>query len=348
MPDPLPTDTAWFVAGTKVMTLRGEVPIEQVHTGDRALTLSGNGSTLKPIAALRSLAIDLDRHSHPDQAAPIRIAAGAIEPGMPIRDLHVSPGLAISLEDAGARILVPAFHLVNGATITRAPMTGQVTYWQLALAEHDILMADGMAAESAVAAVAEPTARVVPLRRPDRNPNLLPGARATPSCAPIAFGADSAPLHARLLAAAQAQGHRLDPDPALTLSADGVTLPHTVLGPGHIEATLPPGTTTLLLLSRTACPADIDPRGGDIRHFGIPLASILLDGELLSLESAACAEGFLPLEGDGASRWRWTTGRSRLALPPHPHAARLELSFHADWAQYWVAPDPGDAAAGAG
>src|SRR5258707_9290655 len=78
------TGSAWFRAGTRVMTLRGEVPIEDVHTGDRVVTLSGNGSTLKPVAAILQLAVDLDRHPAPLQAAPIRIRAGAIEAGMPI------------------------------------------------------------------------------------------------------------------------------------------------------------------------------------------------------------------------------------------------------------------------
>ena len=344
MPNPVaplkPSETAWFVAGTKVMTLRGEVAIEQVHTGDRVLTLSGNGSTLKPVAAVRSLVVDLDKHPHPEQASPIRIAESAVEPGMPIRALRVSPGLALSLDDGAARVLVPAFHLLNGATITREPGAGRIEYWQVVLAEHDILMADGMAAEAGIETAAAPTGRGVPLARPDPSPNLLPGARDDTNCAPVALGAASAPLHARLLEAAEALGYRQDTDPGLTLTMDGAALPLLILGPGRYQATLPPGAAALELHSRSTTPADINPIDGDTRRFGVPVARLLHDGEALPLDGPACAAGFLAPEREGDAAWRWTTGDARITLTPQPVETTLELHIHADWARYWIAPEP--------
>ncbi|MCP1557101.1 UNVERIFIED_ORG: hypothetical protein M2438_001174 [Methylobacterium sp. SuP10 SLI 274] len=44
-------------------------------------------------------------------------------------------------------VLVPVMCLINGNTIVREPAT-QVTYWHIELDAHDILLAEGLAAES--------------------------------------------------------------------------------------------------------------------------------------------------------------------------------------------------------
>src|SRR5580704_13384282 len=89
-----------FCSGTKLMTLRGEVPVESVRAGDKALTLSGVEAPLKPVTRVRHRRIDLSRHAAPMLAAPVRVRAGAIEDGVPLRDLRVSPDHALSVEDA--------------------------------------------------------------------------------------------------------------------------------------------------------------------------------------------------------------------------------------------------------
>ena len=138
-----------FCSGTKLMTLRGEVPVESVRAGDTALTLSGVEAPLKPVTRVRHRRVDLNRHAAAMLAAPVRVRAGAIEDGVPLRDLRVSPDHALSVEDdTGRRVLIPALYLANGATILREPASGAVTYVTVSLERHDILMGDGMAAES--------------------------------------------------------------------------------------------------------------------------------------------------------------------------------------------------------
>lgn len=338
-----PVGGAWFRAGTKVMTLRGEVPIENVHTADRVVTLSGNGSTLKPVAAVLRRDIDLDRHPLPLQASPVRISAGAIEPGMPIRDLVVAPGEALCLEDGdGERVLVPALYLVNGATIRREPATGSIAYWQVALEEHDILMADGMAAESAVALEPAPSPRgsVVQLRPAAPDPaaeapaNLLPGGRDTATCVKLVLGNNAAPFHARLLAVAEASGFVLSDDPQLALTVDGAELAALSANDGEFFYLLPPGAAGLELRSRTSSPIETNLVGGDTRQLGVAIARIVHDGKELPLDGPACAAGFLPAEHDGANAWRWTTGDATLALVPGDVETTLEIHLQTGWAKY--------------
>ena len=77
----------------------------------------------------------------------MRIACDAFEPGMPTRDLFVSPEHSLCVSVAGKEVLIPAEKLINGSTVAFAP-TDTVTYWHVELDNHDILLADGMPAES--------------------------------------------------------------------------------------------------------------------------------------------------------------------------------------------------------
>ena len=81
---------------------------------------------------------------------PIRIAAHAFGPCLPARDLYLSPGHPVLVgadADNEGGYLVPIMCLVNGTTITRVAVD-EVTYWHVELDEHDILLAEGLPAES--------------------------------------------------------------------------------------------------------------------------------------------------------------------------------------------------------
>ena len=75
---------------------------------------------------------------------PVRIIAGAFGPNLPERDLRLSPLHAIYHEGN----LFEAISLVNGTTIYQEQKTTHVTYHHIELANHDILMAEGLAVES--------------------------------------------------------------------------------------------------------------------------------------------------------------------------------------------------------
>ena len=337
-----------FCSGTKLMTLRGEVPVEGVRAGDKALTLSGVEAPLKPVARVRHRRIDLSRHTAPILAAPVRVRAGAVEDGVPLRDLRVSPDHALSVEDdSGRRVLIPVLYLANGATILREPEHGAVTYVTVSLERHDILMADGMAAESGPGIADEKETGTVVQMRPRGTPAPSPEPEPPPDytpqqrddlCAPLLLGDAAAAVHTRLLARARELGYAETDDAEVTVSAGETVLPPLSATDRVFAYTVPPHTRELRLLSRSFVPVEANPATGDARRLGVPVARIVHDGTPIALDDAAFGAGFLPPEPEGAAAWRWTTGDARLALPMHDQPTTFELQIHLGWAHYWAPP----------
>jgi O-antigen biosynthesis protein len=93
----------------------------------------------------------IGRRHHADVAArahlqPIRISRGALGEDLPHRDLWVSPEHAMYVEG----MLIPAAALVNGISIVRDDSFDQLTYFHLEFARHQVIFAEGAAAESFV------------------------------------------------------------------------------------------------------------------------------------------------------------------------------------------------------
>ena len=131
---------ACYAAGTRILTLRGEVPVETLGAGDRVVTRSGASA---PVVWTGHRHVDCRRHPRPADAWPVRIAADAFAPGRPHRDLWLSPDHAVHVDG----MLVPAHALLNGVTIVQMPVD-TVTYWHLELSRHDVVYAEGLPAES--------------------------------------------------------------------------------------------------------------------------------------------------------------------------------------------------------
>ena len=132
-----------FVTGTRISTSRGEVAVEGLQVGDMAHTAS---SGLRPVVWIGHREIDKPAH----RQAPVRVRAGAFGPDLPARDLFLSPGHPVLVgadADHEGGVLVPVMCLINGTTITREPVAS-VTYWHVELDAHDILLAEGLPAES--------------------------------------------------------------------------------------------------------------------------------------------------------------------------------------------------------
>jgi len=129
-----------FARGTRIATPTGPVAVEDLGEGDVVLTARGEEQAITWIGRRR---IDCRRHPEPRQVWPVRIRAGAFGPALPARDLYVSPQHAIY--DQG--VLIPAKLLVNGRTITQKHVA-RVEYFHIELARHDILLAEGLPAES--------------------------------------------------------------------------------------------------------------------------------------------------------------------------------------------------------
>jgi hypothetical protein len=135
---------ACFMEGTHVDTLRGKVAVEELEVGDVVATLVGGSH--EPIVWIGHRTIDCSRHPNPKQVWPVRIAAGAFGRGKPSQDLFLSPDHAVYVEG----VLIPVKHLINGSSITQVPASS-VTYYHVELRRHDVILANGLPAESYLA-----------------------------------------------------------------------------------------------------------------------------------------------------------------------------------------------------
>jgi hypothetical protein len=133
-----------FCSGTRLLTEDGEVLVEDIAVGDVLVTVREDGPLTQKVIWTGRRAIDIRWHPAPDLVRPIRITAGAIAPGVPERDLRLSPEHAVYLNGN----LFTAVSLVNGTTIYQEQSTTHVTYHHIELETHDILMVEGLPCES--------------------------------------------------------------------------------------------------------------------------------------------------------------------------------------------------------
>jgi hypothetical protein len=131
---------ACYLAGTRIATQTGERAVETLAAGDLALTASG---AARPIVWLGRRRVDCRRHPVPESVWPVRVVENALGSGRPHRDLFLSPDHAVFLDG----VLIPIRCLVNSTTIARE-RRDEVTYWHVELDRHDILLAEGLPAES--------------------------------------------------------------------------------------------------------------------------------------------------------------------------------------------------------
>jgi T5SS/PEP-CTERM-associated repeat protein len=130
-----------FAAGTRIATPGGEVPVEQLRVGQPVVTVLGGRP--QPILWIGHRRIDCRRHPNPAAVWPVRIREGAFGPGLPVRDLFVSPDHALLIDD----VLIPAKYLLNGGSVAQAPVDS-VSYHHIELASHDVVLAEGLPAET--------------------------------------------------------------------------------------------------------------------------------------------------------------------------------------------------------
>ncbi len=131
---------ACYRSGTRIATPAGERVVESLALGDLVLTMSGEA---RPVVWIGHRHVACRRHPMPENVWPVRVLAAAFGDAMPRRDLWLSPDHAVFIDD----VLIPVKHLINGTTIAQVPVD-DVTYYHIKLDRHDVLLAEGLPAES--------------------------------------------------------------------------------------------------------------------------------------------------------------------------------------------------------
>ncbi len=294
-----------YVTGTRILTARGEVAVEALRVGDRAVALLGQG--LARVRWIGERTLDLRAHPDPRAVRPVRISAGAFGEGRPLRDLCVSPGHALYVDG----VLVQAERLLNGVSI-RQEAPDSVTYWHVELERHDVLLAEGLPAESYL-----DTGNRTAFRDGGAFLQLHPDFRPrhwAQTCAPLVQeGPVLEAVKARLLErAAAAFGARTTHDPGLHVLADGVAIAPDSDGEGGHRFELPPHARSLQLASRRWVPAQMLSASTDTRELGVCVRRLEADGVALDLADARLAAGWDKPEADAGGTLRWTRGLASL------------------------------------
>jgi hypothetical protein len=329
------TPPACFVEGTRIETHRGLVPVEQLRLGDRVRTLVGGSAA--PVIWTGRRDVVCGAFDDPARCWPVRVAAGAFGPAMPLRDVYLSPDHAVFV----AGVLVPIRCLLNDATIAVQPRP-RVTYWHVELPAHDVLLADGLPAESYLdtgnrgsfeaCCPAAGAGRPVPAALLEDGGWMAGRAWSARACAPLVLDpAALGDIRPRLHARALALGFAETPDAGLRLcEADGAALPAYWDGVRAI-ASVPAGCRRLTLRSRTALPRAQLAGNPDERRLGVAVRRIGLAGGDIPLDGPAALAGWHRME-DG---FRWTDGAAELALPPADRARTIEIET-VPMLRYWL------------
>jgi hypothetical protein len=309
-----------YVSGTRILTERGEVAVENLTVGDRVVTAS---RAHRPVRWLGHRRVDCARHPEPSAVWPICIQAGAFAQGLPARDLWVSPGHSILVDG----VLIQAEKLVNGASITQVPLTS-VEYWHVELDSHDILLAEGLPAESYLDTGNRTGFFNNGGSYVEAHPDFKPKHWAE-TCVPLVL--DGPEIHqakAQLLARAQLLGYVLTAeDSDAHILADGRRIEALRLGEGRLLFMLPEASTTIELRCRSFVPAHTDAKSHDQRTLGLCVRRLRIDAIDVTLDDeAAFSAGWHELERSTDGRpHRWT--HARASLPAGTQLVVIDMAF---------------------
>jgi hypothetical protein len=280
-----------FLAGTRIATPRGEVPVEQLVAGDTLLTNSGAAQPIVWIGTGRVLATRGRRNA----ATPVIVRKSAIADNVPYRDLHVTKGHSLFIDGA----LIPVEYLINHRTILFDDHAQEVSIYHIELAAHDVLIADGAPAE---------TYRDDGNRWLFQNGNLGWEQEAKPPCAPVLTGGSLVDAVWRRLL------ERAGPRKAVPLT-DEPDL-HLVVGDERVDAIerredtyvfrLTTKPRSVRLISRAAAPQELG-LARDPRVLGVALRRLVLvqarRQQVIEADASTLADGFYPFEPEDGIRW---------------------------------------------
>jgi hypothetical protein len=322
---------ACYERGTRVTTEHGGVAIENLRIGDLLAVASGG---FRPVVWIGKRRLYPRRHPRPEDVQPVRVLADAFGQGLPHRDVVLSPGHNIAFQG----VLIPISALVNGASVIQEKRE-TVEYWHVELDAHDVILAEGLPAESYLDCgnrTAFENGGAFLEAHPDFRPRHW---RET--CLPLA-------KEGRVVEIARSQlrqrfsslGFVVTTEADPHLLADGRRVEPIRLDSRRFGFLPPPESRIITLRSRSFVPDYSSVSNGDMRELGVSVARLCIDGVVVELDDPQLAAGWhdCEREGDHIAR-RWTNGAAKL-----PALAKRVLIDLAEEGLYWHRTESLDAA----
>jgi len=280
-----------FCANTLISTPSGERPVQHLAAGDMVTTHRGVARRIVWVGAGKVLAAQGRRNA----ATPVIVGQGALSDNVPNRDLRVTKGHSLYIED----VLIPVEFLVNHRSIFWDDTAREVELYHIELDTHDVLLADGAPAES---------------YRDDGNRWLFRNAnsgRDLPPlrpCAPVLTGGPVVDrVWRRLLERAGPRpGIPTTDEPDLHLLVDGRRMDAASCSDLWHVFHLPAPPATVRIISRTGVPQEMG-LARDPRCLGVALRRITVThgAQIRAIEAqdALLTDGFHGYEVDDDIRW---------------------------------------------
>ena len=326
-----------YAAGTHISTPDGDMVVEELAVGDTVFAQFAGYTTIKWIGHRH---VHCSRHPKPERVWPVRVQAGAFHDGVPYRDLWLSPDHAVFVDG----VLIPVRLLINGTTIMQQAVE-RVTYFHVELPRHDVLLAEGLPAESYLdtgnrAMFAD--AGVAMMLHPDfATVNAGLKCWEHDACAPLATRATQVePIWKKLAGRARTLGRpalrpSITTHPRLRLEACGRQLQPLAGRDGWHVFVLPPGTNAVRLVSNAGAPSDVRPWLEDRRRLGVSVRRIRARAgtELVDIpvDDPALKTGWHGVERQGEQLWRWTDGSACLQVPSGTRILEIQLTGSAEY-----------------
>ena len=280
-----------FLRDTLIATPSGQVRVQTLAVGDLVMTASGTARPITWIGTGRVLATRGQRNA----ATPVVIRKGALGDNVPNRDLHVTKGHSLFLDN----VLIPVEFLVNHRSIIWDDFAREIEIYHIELETHDVLLANGAPAESY---------RDDGNRWLFRNSNAAWNQEPQEPCAEILTGGPIVDaIWLRLLERAGSRpGLPLTEDPDLHLLIDGERADGTARGDGTYVFRLPNVPATARIVSRAGIPQELG-LARDGRMLGVAISRILMrQGRTLraiEADAASLCDGFHLFEPHNVHRW---------------------------------------------
>jgi len=318
----VPIPPTCFMSGARIRAARGDIAVDIISPGEDVTVIRNGQECLEPVKWVGHSYVDLARHAHPEEAAPIRLRKNAIDDSQPVQDLVVSPEHCLVIDG----LCVPAKLLVNGGSIVSERDHEPFTYYHLELEQHGILLAENTPTESYLDTGNRSSFDNSPQPRqlhPSFRVNAASTRWTTDACAPLAkVPQDVEPIWRRLAARSVEIGYpiptvRMNDDAAIRLVADGQVIQPVSDRNSRYVFTIAANVRSVSLLSRFCIPSDkMIPGQRDTRRLGVRVNWIAIrsnDREVvLPADHPFMRDGWNGVERDGRTMWRWTDGAAIL------------------------------------